>query len=442
MNRLVIESIEGRILAGITMFVAIMVLIGWVAINEPARMASFERQQLGRSIERGGELYAANCATCHGPNGYGQAGLVPALNNPQLFGHEFVGEVNGQIGRLQRQQQELQNQINDITEQRNLLITEASNADTSDERRQEIVTLIADIDAQLDVSNAESLPAQIATIDTELAPLLTQRDTQLDALQVAIDKGYLGGLNFDRVRADGGLALTEYIDNASDRLTQAGWGGDISAFLRTTLYHGRPGTADVWQGKQMVAWAQIGGGPMRTDQIDDLVNYIVNWDKGDDFTTDDLFAVDQFMKLKADAEMVGEPTGAPPIGAESGDDLDTAVTMVLALSGDPERGKAIYEGAQRTGTNARLACSSCHTGGAQAPATDAKWDTAQTVRLLEPQFAGWTVEKYLIDSILYPNDYVVPGYASGVMPATYPGSLTAQDLADILAYVKTYSTNP
>ena len=37
MNRLIIERIEGRILVGITMFVAIMILVGWVAINEPAR---------------------------------------------------------------------------------------------------------------------------------------------------------------------------------------------------------------------------------------------------------------------------------------------------------------------------------------------------------------------------------------------------------------------
>ena len=35
------KSIDGKILSGIVMFVAIMILIGWVAINEEARMQSF-----------------------------------------------------------------------------------------------------------------------------------------------------------------------------------------------------------------------------------------------------------------------------------------------------------------------------------------------------------------------------------------------------------------
>jgi len=86
MNRLIIERIEGRILLGITMFASIMILIGWVAINEPARMASFELQHIGRATERGAELYAANCSTCHGTDGRGIAGRAPAINNPQLFG--------------------------------------------------------------------------------------------------------------------------------------------------------------------------------------------------------------------------------------------------------------------------------------------------------------------------------------------------------------------
>ncbi|MEL6308030.1 MAG: c-type cytochrome, partial [Chloroflexota bacterium] len=71
MDRLIIESIEGRITLGIVMFLSIMILIGWVALNEPARMAEFEEQHTARSIERGAELFAANCATCHGADGYG-----------------------------------------------------------------------------------------------------------------------------------------------------------------------------------------------------------------------------------------------------------------------------------------------------------------------------------------------------------------------------------
>ena len=41
MGRLLfIKSIEARVLAGITMFVGMMILVGWVAINEEAADAS------------------------------------------------------------------------------------------------------------------------------------------------------------------------------------------------------------------------------------------------------------------------------------------------------------------------------------------------------------------------------------------------------------------
>lgn len=438
MNRLVIESIEGRIIAGITMFVAVMVLIAWVAINEPARMASFERQQIGRSVERGGELYAGNCATCHGANGYGQPELVPALNNPQLFGHEYVGEVNAQIGRLQRQQREATGTIAALTTDRDELIAEVAGA--TQERQTEITTLINDVDAQV-----TTLTATIADLDTQLEPLLVQRDDELAALESAIDKGYLTGLeaaievaaNADEPNP---LYLTDFIERSSDRLKQAVWGSDVNAFIRTTLYHGRPGTAEVWDGKQMVAWAQIAGGPLRTDEIDDIVNFIVSWDKGAAYTTEDLFAVEQFMKLKADAAdvTVGEPVLT--INTESGGDIEAATTLVTALMGDAARGEALYNGDARSGAGDRLACSTCHTGAIQAPATDQKWDTASTVRIALPEFAGWTPEQYLIDSIINPDHYVVPGYASGVMPNTYDEQLTSQDLADMLAYLRTYST--
>ena len=95
MNLLFIRTIEGRILAGITMFVGMMILVGWVAINEEARMQAFVRQHTGRSIERGAELFASLCSECHGEEGYGAGDRAPGLNNPHLFGYDPVGSADG-----------------------------------------------------------------------------------------------------------------------------------------------------------------------------------------------------------------------------------------------------------------------------------------------------------------------------------------------------------
>jgi mono/diheme cytochrome c family protein len=46
-----------------------MVVFGYAAIRETARMERFTAAQLGRSIERGAHLYDANCVNCHGIDG-------------------------------------------------------------------------------------------------------------------------------------------------------------------------------------------------------------------------------------------------------------------------------------------------------------------------------------------------------------------------------------
>lgn len=437
LDRLVIESVEGRITLGITMFVAIMVLIGWVAINEPARMAAFEEQHLGRSIERGAELFAANCSTCHGPNGYGIGGRAPGINNPHLFGFDYLSEVNGQIARLEREANEINIRIDELQAQRDALITQVAGA--SAEERAEIVAQIGEIDAQIDPAVEGSIGARLAAFDEQLAPLLQEREALLAELEPAILLGYYPQLEQARAQAEeegNPLILTNYLAEDASRLAQVAWGGDLRSYMVTTLVHGRPGSADVWgngdPNAAMVAWGQTAGGPLRDDQIDDIVNYMLNWDRGDNWTAGDFNRVNQYALLHGNAALIGEPA-TPTLGT----DVEAAVASVTALTGDAANGEALYNGAMPPASGAVLGCTGCHAGGAQAPATVGSWSRAQNERLTLPEFADYTVEQYLIESILRPNDYIVAPYASGVMPAGYGNQLDAQNMADILAYLET-----
>jgi mono/diheme cytochrome c family protein len=102
LQRLLVERIEHRIIVGTVAFLAIMVLVGWIAINEGARMQAFERQYAGRSVERGAALYMTYCSTCHQVDGRGAVGRAPALNSPHLFGHDFLAEQRSEITALRR----------------------------------------------------------------------------------------------------------------------------------------------------------------------------------------------------------------------------------------------------------------------------------------------------------------------------------------------------
>jgi mono/diheme cytochrome c family protein len=475
MNRLIIESIEGRITLGITMFVALMILIGWIMINEPARMASFDEQHLGRSIEQGAELFAANCTTCHGTTGQGINNKAPALNNPHLFEYDFTAAVNSPVADNQRIIRDAYTLQKDLLKRQQELTEELGAETISEERAAEVTMELTLISVQLsnDVEAIESrlaeleatpaaelteedaalkaaLEANIArTVAEPLAALegeeglLAQRDAVLEQLSSAMALGYMPRLEQVRAartdraealaladeqeRADAllawiqrELALTEYIAADASRLQQVEWGGDLRGYITTTLIHGRPGSNIVWE-DPMVSWSQEGGGPLRRDQIDNLVNYIMNYDKGDNWSLADLATVQQFARLHVDGATAGAaPTEVAPIVQP--------VEEVAALpAGDAASGETLYS------VNA---CAACHGNGLSAPNITGTWTRVQEERLSEPEFEGWTPEEYVYFSIVNPHAYIVEGYTAA-MPPNFGQTLNAQQIADLIAYIAT-----
>ncbi len=360
LQRLLVERIEHRIIVGTVAFLAIMVLVGWIAINEGARMQAFERQYAGRSIERGAALYATYCSTCHMIDGLGAVGRAPALNSPYLFGHDFLAAQRAEITTLEA---ELNNTANPPT----------------DERRAQIEARLAQLDA----------------------------DTQaiIQQMQPAINLGY----NPDEPA----------------RLVKLGWGATLNSFIYTTLVHGRPNSVSYWP-QPMPAWSQTAGGSLRGDQLEDLTAFILNWDKGDDWTVEDLNAVRQFPIYPV------IPGAASSDEPRVGTDVAAIEAELANLTGDPVNGQSLYNGAV-------YGCIGCHANAAVAPLTAETWQAAQTVRLEDPANAGLTPQQYLITSIVNPNAYVVPPYPAGVMPQNFGERMTHQDLADILAYLESYT---
>jgi len=359
LQRLLIEKMEHRIIVGILSFLGIMVLVGWIAINENGRMQAFQAQYHARSIERGAALFNTNCASCHGNDGRGLLGIAPALNSPYLFGHSFLADIDRRIDALTR---------------------ERNAAGTTDERKAEIDALIADLNSE--------------------------RNSRIAQMQPAINAGY------DPERPS--------------RLANLGWSGTLHSYIYTTLVHGRPVSGLYWP-QGMAAWSQTAGGPLRGDQLEDLTNYILNWDKGDRWTIDDLNAVIQHpinpvnpaTVVMASVEAVG--TNVAEIEAE-----------LVNYTGDPVNGQALYNGAA-------FACMGCHMNAAVAPLTQNTYpNLLNGTRLSDPALAGYTPDRYLIESIVAPNAYIVPGYPAGVMPQNFGDRLSYQDLADILAYIKSY----
>ena len=412
MDRLQVRSIEGRILAGISMFVAIMILVGWVAINEEARMQAFVRQHTGRSIERGAELFASLCSECHGEEGLGSGDRAPALNNPHLFGFDPVAEQTNTITNANRSLIRL-DQLSEglLTE-----LTDSENPPAED-RQDEIF------------AELEAIDQQIEEQETIISEAVSARAGILDTLETAVDRDLFPQWeSVQDIETTGDNEVEIFFNNNGTRLAQVGWGGDLHGYIVTTLIHGRPGSLNVWPNSAggMAAWSQTAGGPLREDQIEDITAYILNWDKGSAWTPEDFIAVQQYGKPLADGSLPSEPP-PPPVG----DNVDGILQRWAdeGLVGSAVSGADLYENEYK--------CSDCHRGGASAPDTEGTWTRVQTERLTQVQFAGYSGEAYLVESIVQPNVYLVDGYNSGVMPENFGIRMENQHLADIIAFLMT-----
>jgi cytochrome c2 len=108
--------------------------------------------------------------------------------------------------------------------------------------------------------------------------------------------------------------------------------------------------------------------------------------------------------------------------------VDTLLASFAALpAGEASAGQSVYSG--------KGGCVACHS-------------LDEGVVLVGPSMAGigtragtqrpdYPPDAYLYQSITNPNAYVVDGFQAGIMPQTFEQVLTDQELADVIAFLKT-----
>lgn len=543
-------TVTSRIVAGIISFTGIIIVLAWVAINEEGRMEEFTERFQGRSVESGAILFENNCSTCHGQDGRGLSGVAPALNNPQLFGFSFFGEIDteiavktaeleqlgssdpeqaaqleAEIATLEAQRQELDETIRydhsselaelqaqlstldtEITElfgekyeivspsllpikvgeleaQKSALELEQTQiqdritaAETAGETPDPADTARLDeVFAELDILNTQlddlggyndtrtnlvakvgrftalhdahsqilSLRMQAAELNTELAampaapaegedPNATRREeigAQLfdietqqvsqeaardDALQALID-------NFDIV----------FYDPARDsRMVELKWNGALRDLIRTTLISGRPTSASYWN-NPMAAWSQRAGGPLRDDEIENLVDYILNWGV-QPFTIEDVRQINQYAIL-------------PSSGAATVEGVGTDIDAILAALDELEASEEPMEvpvfdsnEGQRAYVGPDLGCGGCHQIGVAGTGPDPTglYTRAEQYAADNPRITN--ARYYLVQSIINPSAFIVDGYSDGVMPATFGDRLDLETLSNLIAYLESF----
>jgi mono/diheme cytochrome c family protein len=104
--------------------------------------------------------------------------------------------------------------------------------------------------------------------------------------------------------------------------------------------------------------------------------------------------------------------------------------------GDVAHGQRLYRGEEKLALNTNTACIDCHndTVGGESPIGQNLSNIGNRAASVVP---GQSAVDYLRASILKPDEHLSGNFQEGIMPRTYPETLTDQDVDDLIAYMLT-----
>ncbi len=95
-----------KVVIGTAAFMLTMIILGYAALREPARLEDTSGAFVGRSVEAGGIIFDNNCASCHGVQGQAEACVdtsgnsIPCKGLPLNSYFLLCGEPSQRLGDL------------------------------------------------------------------------------------------------------------------------------------------------------------------------------------------------------------------------------------------------------------------------------------------------------------------------------------------------------
>lgn len=295
-----IKSTIAKIVWGIVSVMVAVVAVLAIGIMEESRMAAQTGNWEGRSIEKGAEIYANNCYTCHGLNG--QGGTGPALNSRYFF---------------------------------------------------------------------------------------------------------------------------------EQRLADLGFAGTLEDYVQLTVAAGRPNNVSGQFVVVMPTWSARYGGPFRDDQVQQVTDYVMNWESTAVLQTVDEDPWIPFRNTPSKAEgELAEIAGITEMTATAGvTDTATAVDAEIVTLRTPQE------------LTTDLGCNACHNFLEPETAENAGPGGAKLGPNLgnlaenaPNRIPGVDAETYVYDSIVAPHDFLVPGYQP-LMPTTLTDMMTSEEIDSLVTWL-------
>ncbi len=228
------------------------------------------------------------------------------------------------------------------------------------------------------------------------------------------------------------------------RIKDMDWTGSQKNYVKLTIAAGRPNLANgahyQWP-VVMPTWGNTFGGPLRSDQIDALTAYVLNWKEE---ATQQTPAEDPW-KFFQNTLSKSLPYDESEPGYQEKLDMALAAAKAAGLS-EYELNGVTYEFETDVNTDAERPpqeiwadlCSGCHKIDQDQTADNVGVPGPNQNNLYERagnRVEGQNAEEYVRNSILNPGDYIVEGYVAGLMPATLGDQMTEAELDSLVKWL-------
>jgi mono/diheme cytochrome c family protein len=200
------------------------------------------------------------------------------------------------------------------------------------------------------------------------------------------------------------------------RLEEIGFAGTIEDYVKLTVAAGRPSNAHGQFSVIMPTWSSAYGGPLRDDQVQQVTDYVLNWESTAILQTpeEDPFIPFNNIPVEASADVTGTETvsGTAQAGPRSPEQL----------FGNPPDG---------------LGCAACHNPTANEP-NDPHIVGPNLGNLAEhagTRVPGEDAATYVHNSIVNPSAFTVEGYPAGIMPPGFDKRMTPEELDGLVNWL-------
>jgi mono/diheme cytochrome c family protein len=198
------------------------------------------------------------------------------------------------------------------------------------------------------------------------------------------------------------------------RLADLQFTGSLHDYVKLTVAAGRPNNKTAQWAVMMPTWSSSYGGPLRDDQVEDVTNFVLNWQAD---AIQQTAETDPWIPFQ-NAPMTDIYTGQP-----------VEAVAPAAPSGEPRPPQQLF---------VDMTCVACHK--LDQPQTDANIgapgpNMGNLYETAGSRVPGQDAAAYVHTSIVDPNAHVVESYMTGLMPQDFSQRMSEEEINSLVQWI-------